>query len=41
MMPNAFAMVGKNINDLELEIKNKGNDLYYQAMAQAQLQDRY
>lgn len=27
MMPNAFATVGKNINDLELEMKNKGNEL--------------
>jgi len=32
MMPNVFAMVGKNINDLDLEMKNRGNEIISQAM---------
>lgn len=27
LLPNAFSVLNKNVNDLELEMKNKGNEL--------------
>ena len=38
---NFLTMAGKSVNDLELEFKNKSNELMVQALAQAQLKDRF
>jgi len=34
-------LTGRNLNDLELEIKNRDNDIMRQAMAQQQLKERF
>ena len=41
VIPNAFALVGKNINDLELEMQNKGNDMMMQVLSQVELREKY
>ena len=32
-LPNHFLLTGKNLNDLELELKNRDNEVVMQAMA--------
>ena len=40
-VPNHYVMTGKNLNDMELEVKNRDNDMLRQAYTQAQLKERY
>ncbi len=40
-MPNIFTLTGRSVNDLELEFKNKSNDLMMQALTQAQLKEKF
>jgi hypothetical protein len=32
-MPDFFTLTGKSVNELELEMKNRGNEIMMQAMA--------
>jgi hypothetical protein len=40
-MPDHFTMVGKNLNDLELQKKERDNQLMIKAKTQAALTDKY
>lgn len=40
-VPNHYLMTGKNLNDMELEVKNRDNEMLRQAYTQAQLKQRY
>lgn len=41
VLPNHFMLTGKNLNDLELELKNRDNEVVMQAMRQQQLKERF
>eukprot|EP00347_Sterkiella_histriomuscorum_P010309 403376796 len=40
-VPDFFTLAGKSINELELEMKNRGNEIMMQAMAQQQLKNNF
>ncbi|CDW88353.1 tubulin-tyrosine ligase family protein [Stylonychia lemnae] len=40
-MPDFFTLTGKSVNELELEMKNRGNEIMMQAMAQQQLKSNF
>lgn len=40
-LPDFFTLTGKSVNDLELEMKNRGNQIMMQAMAQQQLKSNF